>query len=121
MKTAAETASIVSLGETMRARLLPAFAILALSSPALADEDTDLKEGETEEQRDDRLANQAGKFNAGVKVRMPNGPGDDGSYGSFNWVAVDLHGKYNVSDLIGVGGTFYTAPVKPDFGDPKIF
>lgn len=98
----------------MKHRLLPAFAIFALSSPALAEEDSDETAGETPEQKEERLASQAGKFNAGLKVRFPSGPDDMGEFGTFNFVAVDLHGKYNVTSMIGVGGTLLTAPVKPE-------
>jgi hypothetical protein len=112
----------------MKHRLLPALAMVALTtSPVFAQDDEETREGETEQEKEERLAAQAGKFNAGFKVRMPNGPGDDGTYGQFNWIGVDLTGRYNVTDAIGVGGTLYTAPVKPDFPDgammedPKVF
>ena len=91
------------------------------STPVFADDEEETKEGETQQEKEERLAAQSGKFNAGFKVRMPKGPGDDGEYAQFKWIGVDLTGKYNVTDAIGVGGTIYTAPVKPDVGDPKVF
>lgn len=97
----------------MKHRLLPAFALFALTtSNAFADDEE--SSDETPEQKEERLANQSGNFNAGGKVRFPNGPDEMGDFKSFNWVAVDLHGKYNITNMIGVGGTIPLAVKKPD-------
>ena len=92
------------------------------TSAAFADDEEETREGETEQEKEERLAAQAGKFNAGFKVRMPSGPDETGESAVFNWIGVDLIGRYNVTDMIGISGTMYTAPVKPDFDpEPKIF
>src|SRR5687768_11522649 len=35
-----------------------------------------------------------GDFDAGGQVRLPNGPGEDDTYAAFNWIALDLKGRY---------------------------
>lgn len=77
------------------------------SSTAMA-EDEEGPEGETAQQKEDRLANVQGKFNAGARVRFPNGPDEMGEFKTFNWVAVDLQGRYNLTNLIS---TYLTVPL----------
>jgi hypothetical protein len=90
--------------------LLPSLATLLLgATPVLADEDTDLKDGETPQQRDDRLASQAGHYAAGLKVMFASGGAD-----SFNFIGVTPWGRYNVSDSISVGARMPLAVSKPD-------
>jgi hypothetical protein len=94
----------------MNKLLLPSLATLLLgTAPVLADEDTDLKEGETPQQRDDRLAGQAGHYAAGIKVMVASGLDD-----SFNFIGVTPWGRYNVSDSISVGARIPLAVSKPD-------
>jgi len=94
-------------------RLLPAFAMLAMLAPsyAFADEDSDVKEGETPEQHDARMAAQAGHYAAGVRVMVGSGVGK-----SFNIIGVELGGHYNVSDIISVGARVPLSVKKPDGG-----
>jgi hypothetical protein len=93
----------------MNKLLLPSLATLLLgTAPVFADEDTDLKEGETPQQRDDRLASQAGHYAAGLKVMFASA-GDD----SFNFIGVTPWGRYNVSDSINVGARIPLAVSTP--------
>ena len=39
-----------------------------------------------------------GDFDAGGQVRLPNGPDENNEYATFNWVAVDLKGRYFILD-----------------------
>lgn len=90
--------------------LLPSLATLLLSAtPVLADEDTDVKEGETPQQRDDRVASQAGHYAAGVRVHVGSALDD-----SFNVIGIEARGRYNVSDSINVGARIPLAVSKPD-------
>jgi hypothetical protein len=91
-------------------RLLPSFAALLLAaSPALADEDSDVREGETPQQRDDRLASQAGHFEVGVRVHIGSALDK-----SFNIIGVEPKARYNVSDNINVGVRIPLAVKKED-------
>ena len=65
-----------------------------------------------------------GDFDAGGRVRLPSGPDEMGSYGTFNWVAVDLEGRYFVLDSVTVNGTIPVALIKPDTAmgvEPSVF
>src|SRR6185503_14980605 len=55
-----------------------------------------------------------GDFDAGGQVRLPSGPDEMGQYGTFNWVAVDLKGRYFVLDSVTINGTVPVALIKPD-------
>ena len=55
-----------------------------------------------------------GDFNAGGQVRLPNGPGDDGKYATFNWVALDAKGRYYLLKWVTVDGVIPMAVKKPD-------
>lgn len=94
----------------MTKRLVLSLATLLLTTaPVLADEDSDVREGETPQQRDDRLAAQAGHYAAGLRVHIASGAGD-----SFNFIGVQPWGRYNVSDSINVGARIPLAVSKPD-------
>ena len=45
-----------------------------------------------------------GDFDAGGQVRLPNGPDENNKFASFNWVALDLKGRYFLLDQITVNG-----------------
>jgi hypothetical protein len=99
---------------------IAAFATCVFHAPAVRADDVDLDAplDETPEQREERIANMQGKFNAGVSLRFPSGPDDMGEYATFNWVALDLRGRYNVTDIISVHGNIPLAIIKPDLPDP---
>ncbi|HET6611922.1 MAG TPA: hypothetical protein VFG83_08045 [Kofleriaceae bacterium] len=65
-----------------------------------------------------------GDFDAGGRVRFPSGPDEMGEYATFNWVAVDLTGRYFVLDFLSIDGNIPLAIIKPDsFGgaEPSVF
>ena len=45
-----------------------------------------------------------GDFDAGGQFRLPNGPDEDNEFATFNWVAVDLKGRYFLLDSVTVNG-----------------
>jgi hypothetical protein len=55
-----------------------------------------------------------GDFDAGGKVRFPNGPDETGKYATFNWVAVDGVGKYYLLDTVTIGGNVPLAIIHPE-------
>ncbi len=55
-----------------------------------------------------------GDFDAGGQVRLPNGPDENNEYATFNWVAVDLKGRYFILDPLVVEGEIPLAVKKPD-------
>nr|HEX4312834.1 hypothetical protein [Kofleriaceae bacterium] len=57
---------------------------------------------------------QAGDFDAGGKLRLPNGPDAMGHYKSFNWVAVDLEGRYYLARTVWLSGVAPVAIIHPD-------
>lgn len=94
----------------MKKLLLPSLATLLLgSAPVLADEDTDVKDGETPAQRDERLERQAGHYAAGLKVMVGSGLDD-----TFNFIGIEPHGHYNVTDAIRVGARLPLSVSQPD-------
>jgi hypothetical protein len=54
-----------------------------------------------------------GDFDAGGQARFPNGPDEMGEFATFNWVAVDLKGRYFLLDGITVNGSAPLAVKKP--------
>jgi hypothetical protein len=67
-----------------------------------------------------------GDFNAGGQARFPNGPDEDNNFASFNWVAVDLKGRFYLLESVTVNANVPLAVKKPDtieMGtvDPKLF
>jgi hypothetical protein len=57
---------------------------------------------------------QRGDFDAGGQVRFPNGPDEAGDYKTFNWIALDLKGKYHLLKSVTVNGNIPLAVKKPD-------
>lgn len=55
-----------------------------------------------------------GDFDAGGQVRLPNGPGDDDTYAAFNWIALDLKGRYFLLDQVTLNGNIPLAIIHPD-------
>jgi hypothetical protein len=55
-----------------------------------------------------------GDFDFGGQTRFPNGPDEMGEFATFNWVAVDLEGRYFVFDGVTINGNFPLAVIKPD-------
>lgn len=56
-----------------------------------------------------------GDFNAGGQVRLPSGPDEMGTeFATFNWIAVDLKGKYYVFDTVTINGNVPLAVKHPD-------
>ncbi len=55
-----------------------------------------------------------GDFDAGGQARFPSGPDEAGAYDSFNWVAVDLKGRYFLLDSVTVNASAPLAVKKPD-------
>ncbi len=55
-----------------------------------------------------------GDFDAGGQVRLPNGPDEMGQFASFNWIALDLKGRYHLLDSVTVNGNVPLAVKKPD-------
>lgn len=78
------------------------------SSTALAEEE-ETREGETPEQKDARVSAQAGHYAAGVRVMVGSALDK-----SFNFIGLELGGRYNVSDNISVGARIPFAVKKPD-------
>jgi hypothetical protein len=69
-----------------------------------------------------------GDFDAGGQARFPSGPDEAGEYASFNWVAVDLKGRYYLLDQIWVDAMVPLAVKKPEDAmiggamvDPRLF
>jgi hypothetical protein len=57
---------------------------------------------------------QQGDFDAGGQVRLPSGPDEAGAFANFNWVALDVKGKYWLLDWMTVNATAPIAVIKPD-------
>jgi hypothetical protein len=54
-----------------------------------------------------------GDFDFGGQVRLPSGPDEDGQYATFNWIAVDLKGRYFLLDSVAVNAVAPLAVKKP--------
>jgi hypothetical protein len=54
-----------------------------------------------------------GDFDAGGQVRLPNGPDEMGEFATFNWIALDLKGRYFVLDTVTINGNVPLAVKKP--------
>lgn len=83
----------------------------AAGTPAPADAPADQpppeeKQGPKEPKR--------GDFDAGGQARFPSGPDEMNQYDSFNWVAVDLKGRYFLLDSITANGFIPLAVKHPD-------
>jgi hypothetical protein len=55
-----------------------------------------------------------GDFDFGGQVRLPSGPDEEGAYATFNWIAVDLRGKYYLLDSVSIAANVPIAIIKPD-------
>ena len=55
-----------------------------------------------------------GDFDAGGQVRLPNGPDEMNQFATFNWVALDVVGRYFLLDSVTVDGKVPLAIIKPD-------
>jgi hypothetical protein len=67
-----------------------------------------------------------GDFDAGGQIRLPSGPDEDGEFATFNWIALDLEGRYHVFGPVAFIGNVPLAVWKPDTIaggtiDPKLF
>ncbi len=81
--------------------------LVLAASPAFADDEE--KEGETPQQKDERLASQAGHYAAGVRVQIASAGPD-----SFNFIGIEPGGRYNLTDAISVGARIPLVVKKPD-------
>lgn len=64
-----------------------------------------------------------GDFDVGAQVRFPNGPDEMAEFATFNWVAVDLKGKYYLLKSVTLNPYIPLAVKKPDMiaaGDPRL-
>jgi hypothetical protein len=55
-----------------------------------------------------------GDFDAGGQARFPNGPDENNEYATFNWVAVDVKGRYFLLDSVSINGFIPMALIHPD-------
>ena len=60
----------------------------------------------------------SGDFNAGGQARFPSGPDEMGQFASFNWVAVDLKGRYYLLENVTLDANVPLAIIKPDTAGP---
>lgn len=92
-------------------------ALLAVTATANAEEEAAVEaESETKPKEPKR-----GDFDAGGQVRLPSGPDEMGQYATFNWVAVDVQGRYFLLDSVTVNGTMPLAIIKPDLDGYSMF
>lgn len=65
-----------------------------------------------------------GDFDAGGQVRLPSGPDDLDQFAAFNWIALDLKGRYYLFKSVTVNGHVPLAVKKPDLlmsgQDPRL-
>lgn len=65
-----------------------------------------------------------GDFDAGGQVRLPSGPDDMNQFAAFNWIALDLKGRYYLLKSVTVNGHVPLAVKKPDLlmdgQDPRL-
>lgn len=59
-----------------------------------------------------------GDFDAGGQVRLPSGPDEAGEFAAFNWIAVDLEGRYFLLDSVSVNANVPLAVKRPDTVGP---
>lgn len=99
-------------------------ALAALTATAAADDQPPPSDGGADQTPAKPREPKAGDFNAGGQVRLPNGPDDAGQFKTFNWVAVDLKGRYYLAKSITVTGVAPLAVKKPDMlmtgEDPRL-
>lgn len=95
----------------MRQPLLVA-ALLTISAPALAQTPSATVDEEAPPPEEKKEPGQ-GDFDAGGQVRLPNGPDENGDFATFNWIALDLKGRYFILDFLTVEGDIPLAVKKP--------
>ena len=65
-----------------------------------------------------------GDFDAGGQLAFPNGPDETGKYATYNWIAFDVHGRYNLFDALTANAVIPLAVHHPDMlvngQDPKM-
>jgi len=98
------------------ASLTVASAAHAQSEPASPEATAAAPAVETEAEPDDGEPKPPGRgdFDAGGQVRLPNGPDEAGEYATFNWIALDLKGRYYLLDTVTIDGAIPLAVKKPD-------
>lgn len=89
-----------------RLALLLTLLTLLTAATAHADDD-ESEEGKPKEPK-------AGDFDAGGQARFPGGPDEMGEYASFNWVAVDLQGRYFLLRQLSANVDIPLAIIHPD-------
>ncbi len=57
---------------------------------------------------------QKGDFDAGGQIKFPNGPDETGKYATYNWIAFDAKGRYNLLDFLTVNANIPLAVHHPD-------
>lgn len=57
---------------------------------------------------------QRGDFDFGGQARFPNGPDEAGDFASFNWIAMDLKGRYYLLKTVTANLNVPIAIIKPD-------
>lgn len=88
--------------------------LVALPSYAVAQDETDETSPSVEEDANKPDKPGRGDFDAGGNVRLPSGPDEMGEFATFNWIALDLGGRYFLLDSVTVNGTIPLAVKKPD-------
>ncbi|HLU67839.1 MAG TPA: hypothetical protein VKZ63_16255 [Kofleriaceae bacterium] len=73
----------------------------------------EVPDAEVEESAEDKKEPGRGDFDAGGQIRLPNGPDEDGQYATFNWIALDLVGRYYLLDFVTLNGYLPLAVWKP--------
>jgi hypothetical protein len=81
---------------------------------------------EAEAGEDEAKAKEPGRgdFDAGGRVRLPNGPDENGEFATFTWITLDLVGRYFLLDTVTINGNIPLAVKKPGMlqsgEDPKL-
>jgi hypothetical protein len=96
------------------AATLTALSSTALSSTALAQVPAEPPPEQPPAEEEEKKEPGRGDFDFGGQARFPNGPDEMGEFASFNWVAVDLKGRYFVFDGVTINGNVPLAVIKPD-------
>lgn len=94
------------VAESAFAQPTPTTPTAPMPAPADAPPPAEEKKGPKEPKR--------GDFDAGGQARFPSGPDEMNQYDSFNWVAVDLKGRYFLLDSISANGFIPLAVKHPD-------
>lgn len=68
---------------------------------------------ESSDEEQDPKQPKRGDFDAGGQVRLPSGPDEENKFASFNWIALDLKGRYYLLDTVTVDGLVPLAVKKP--------